>query len=451
MPLVTSNVPQQTTPQPSPIQVTAPEYKGVTVDTKQTQVSNLLTHIEGSSWNVLYYSQVLNSDNGLNNQNLNLNPVLQGYKLIKNFELKVTSPLTTDQDENSGAMTTRGSAMVYPIAIPNVGDMFLADVGDGREGVFTITSSIRKALYKETCYEINYTMVDYSTAERRGDLNSKVVDTVVFVRDFLKHGQNPLVVDDDYTLMTELVGRYKEIIEHYFKSFFSNEFKTLLVPGQTKPIYDHYLTKSITAFFTTLDSKEIRNLRILNCDDDSVMDATTIWDVIKKKDPNLVKHSVRRAGLIEANTFERNPVLDGIRYSGIRQIVYPKDPALSVDFSLVSSAKSLSPDVLVNVPSPITRLEDLLSITELNNQLGAVPTKPVTIDDYYVFSQNFYDNNREQQSKLEMCVWDYLDNKPLNPEHLSIFCQTYHAWGALERFYYVPILLVLLKSYIRNY
>jgi hypothetical protein len=440
-------------PVPAPIRVTAPEYKGITVDTKKTAVSNLLTHVEGSSWNVLYYSQTNNDDNALNNQSVTLNPVFQGYKLIKNFELKVTSPLTSNQDETSGAVLTTGTSNVYPFVIPNIGDMFLADIGDGREAVFTVTGSSRKTLYQETCYEINYSMVDYSTTERRGDLNAKVVQTLVFVRDFLKHGQNPLVQKEEFTLLTELAGRYREIIEHYFKSFTSKEFKTIIVPGQNSPVYDHFLTKALMSFFTTLDSKEIRHIRTLNCDDDSVMSATTIWDVLKNKDANLVKHSVRHVGLVKSSTFERNPVLDGIYYSGIRELVYPKDSELSVDFSLVSTAKTLSTVQLVNVPSPITRLEDLLAITELNQQLGsgAIPIKAVTVDDYYVFSQAFYDKSETGQSRLEMAVWDYLEDKPLNGNHLKVFCETYHAWGGLERLYYVPILLILLKAYVRNY
>ena len=31
--------------------------------------------------------------------------------------------------------------------IPNVGDMFLADIGDGKEGVFAVTASDKKTMF----------------------------------------------------------------------------------------------------------------------------------------------------------------------------------------------------------------------------------------------------------------------------------------------------------------
>ena len=74
-------------------------------------------------------------------------------------------------------MAVNGTADVYPFIIPNVGDMFAADVGDGKEGVFTITSTEKKSLLKEAVYTIEYTLLYYSNSDlqRRNDLITKSI------------------------------------------------------------------------------------------------------------------------------------------------------------------------------------------------------------------------------------------------------------------------------------
>ena len=76
--------------QPPKVQIAAPQYRGVTVDTRYVPQSALLTHLEGSSWTVNYYSQVLGEDNAVEGQNVTREAIYQQYRLIKGFEFKVT-------------------------------------------------------------------------------------------------------------------------------------------------------------------------------------------------------------------------------------------------------------------------------------------------------------------------------------------------------------------------
>lgn len=452
MPLVKDKSTAPPKPAPTTVRIAAPEYRGVTVDTRSIPSTHLLTHIEGSSWTVNYYSQILNDDSALAGQNVTQNPIYQQYKLITGFELKVTAPLAPSQDPESLAMLTTGTANVYPSIIPNVGDMFLADVGDGREGVFRVTHSERKQIYKDSTYTIEYVLVDYSTVERRADLNSKVVETVFFVRDFIKHGQNPLLHTDEYVAMQKLQANLEDMTARYFREFTSTEYRTLLVPGQTQSTYDHFLTKAVTSFFTTYDAPEIRNIRKLNVDDDLTMKAVQIWDVLAERNIKMLKHCSRTFGLVSARTFQPDPMLDGIRYSGIRNVVYLTDPDLNVDIPSTYLPKVLSTDVLVDTPSRVRQLSDLIADNQFEGltRPDVVPIHKVTLDNFYVLSSYFYSNSQTGQSQLEICVRDYLDEKAPNIPALLAFCKVCNSWGALERFYYVPILMVLIKSAIRG-
>jgi hypothetical protein len=433
--------------------IAEPEYKGVVVDSRYTPNTALMTHVEGSSWTVAYYSQVLDEDNPLAGQNVTMPATIQQYKLVNGFELKVTQPLTTSQDPQSKAMLVTGSANVYPSLIPNKGDMFVADTGDGRAAIFTVMQSERKSMLKDAVFAIEYQLTDYATDIRMGDLNAKVIDKVQFVRDYLTYGKNPLLRMEDYEVVHELRMRWGDITQRYFKSFVSNEFKTLLVPQQgEKAVYDPFLTKAVMSFFTTYDAPDIREVRILNVSGDDFMDAPTIWDALKNRDINLLKFCNSKAGLVFAREFDANPMLNGIYFSGVDYVVYPKDPQFSIDFSRGGRAKTLLSETLKDSPAQIRRLADLLGDRNFEGltKPDSPPVHNVMKDDYYVFTAAFYNNASSGQSVLERLVRDFLQGEALNNKALLALCETYHAWGSLERFYYVPILLMLIKTSIRE-
>lgn len=453
MPIVDPDDSAAVVEQPNTVRIAAPEYRGVVVDTRYQPAKALLTNVEGSSWTVNYYSQVLDDDSAIVGQSVGRNAIYQQYKLIQRFEFKVTTPLTANQEDDTKAFTYTGAANVYPHVIPNIGDMFIADIGDGREGIFRITTSERKSVFKDTVHSVEYQMVDYATPMRLTDLNEKVVQSLTFVKDFLLHGQNPLVVEEDYNNLLSLQGWYQDLITKYFKWFTSKEFQTLLVPGQPTPTYDSFATKAIVSFFDTREAPELRQLRQLNVSGDDAMESTSIWDALVKRDRRLLRHGHKQAGLVLARSFERNPMLEGVYWSGVQYVVYPKDPERSVDFEYRARPKNVLDEALQPVATQIRSLQDLVAENTLFHGLPyseAPVIHDVLDDDYYVFSQLFYEVAATGQSKLELCVQDYLDGKALDRRVLLALCQTCHGWGGLERFYYIPIVLILVRAAIRG-
>lgn len=448
MPLVNPTPSAPKVEQPTQVQITAPEYRGITVDTRVTPLPEVVVYVEGSSWTVNYYSQVLDKDVNLSGLEPNLDPQYQQYTLISGFELKVTSPLQTSQDPNTNAMIITGTANVYPSLIPNVGDVFLADIGDGREGMFQVMNVERKSLFKETTHVAEYQLLKYTDADIKANLHAKVVKVVQFVKDFLIHGQNPLLVPDDYEILLKLQARFREICERYFKSFTSTEYRTFVVPGQEYRIYDHFLTSTLLSIFTPYDTPEVRYAKQLNCDDDIALRSTNIWQALQKQDPNLVKYCSKRTGLVSCRTFEKNPMMESIYHSGLHFVVYPKDPDLNIDYQILKRTKPLALESLTDVESPLKDVEPAI-YTGLG-YADAPPIHSVLVDDFYVFSEKFYTKAQQGQSKLELLVWDYLNNRALDNRLLVALCDDQHTWGALERFYYVPVLLILVRAAIRS-
>jgi hypothetical protein len=436
---------------PNIVEIAKPSYRGVTVDTRYVPQSALLTNIEGSSWTVNYYSQVVDDDNDLSGQQINRDPIDQQYRLIHGLELKVQTPLTSQQDQESKQMHVTGTAITYPFLVPQEGDMFLSDIGDGREGVFRITNTERRTYFKESCYEIQYILVDYSNPQRTGDLNRKVVLELYFDRDFLIHGQNPLLVPQDYADVQALSRKYFDVMNVYFKMFHSNEFMTMILPGQPHATYDHFLMKALNSFFNTWDSPLIRENRLMNVDDNNAMKCFTIWDALIRCEKDLLPFINKKAGLLSTFAFTEQPMLEGIRYSGLSYVVYPADQELCIDYEIRRCAPAASNIALCTPPSRPGALAELLGEKVLGGlpYQGAPLINPVTCDDYYIFSEAFYTNGTGQ-SMLELAVRDYLEGKALNRRLLVILTQTYQAWGGLERFYYIPIVLMLIRASIRS-
>jgi hypothetical protein len=160
MPLVNDpQDPPEPLPPPGQINatITAPEYRHSLIDAKITPLSSLLVHIEGSSWTTDYYSQILGVDEELSPFQPNQPSVYQQYLLVKKYELKLQGSLSISQDPETTAMTVTGNATLYPYLKPNYGDMFIADIGDGRAGMFVVNQPpTKKTILKETCWEISF-------------------------------------------------------------------------------------------------------------------------------------------------------------------------------------------------------------------------------------------------------------------------------------------------------
>lgn len=463
MPVVEDDLPNASAPQPNVVRIAEPEYQSVTVDSRYEPSASLLINVEGSSWIANYFSQILGQDNTVSGQQPSLDPVYQQYRLIKDFELKVTTALTSSQDPDSNTMKLTGAANVYPFLIPNVGDMFIADVGDGREGIFRVTETERRSIFKDTCYSVQYDLVAIADKTRSDDLYSKVQQDFVFVKDFLQHGQNPMLKPADFEVAKRLETRFHELAELYFTSYVSREYRTLVLPQQDQPTYDHFLAKVLPKLFSTWDATELRNMRVMNLDDDQAMRSITIWDALVEKNPRRLKQASKQTKLVSARLFTRDPMLEGIFWSGLRYVVYPVDPTQTVNLDPLRMDKigmtiqelqeyeQPAPE-LVNALTTVRTLADLIGDPTLDElPYGDSPMiRPVLGDGYYVLSQNFYDRITLNQSKLEMAVWDYLNDKPVDRALLLAFCETFHSWGTLERFYYMPIVLLLIKSSIRS-
>lgn len=436
-------------PQIETVRVSTDDYKTAVVDTKWVPRSSILTHIEGSGWVVDYYAQILDTDSNLSGQQYTKNPVYQSYKKIANLELKVKTALNTDQDDANKEMNVTGDAVLYPSIIPNEGDMFVADIGEGKSAVFRVTSSKKNSIFKEACYDIAY-VLDTDNNDKKLDLEQKTSVVYYYHKDYLLNGSNPLILKNEMDTLLNLKKVYDIMLYQYFRRFFSHEFKTLLVPSQLMPTYDSYLTSYVLSMFGTQEAHELAYIRALNMDEDRVAKCDSIWSALKFKDISLLNTAFTKAGLISSLAFSRTPTYNGIRYSGVGAVVYPKNPYVTVDGSYVNSVKTTSSELQASSDAATASnvLVRAVNLRKLDDDLGD-NLYPVTVDDYYVLSANFY-NNTNTQSTLETAVTAYINNNQVDADQLYNTAKNFHTWGSLEQFYYLPIVMTLIRSILKG-
>ena len=201
--------------------------------------------------------------------------------------------------------------------------------------------------------------------------------------------------------------------------------------------------------FNNDESHLLQHVRELNVQDDPIMTQNNFWTALFNKEISYLNTGFTRVGLMSTQTFGYDPFVNPIRYTGIEYCVYPLNPIANINSEHTALPKLISPVTLVEVTGGTNTME--LNTNLANLPATGVPSVyPVLRDDYYVLGADFY-NQTTTQSVLEDAVSNYLLGDALDINSLSNTAKLFTRWGMLEQFYYVPILLTLIRGTIREY
>lgn len=409
-------------------------YKHSIVNANRQPLGALLTHIEGTSWTVDYYSQVLGSDEEPSPPDSAQSGTYQQYLYIHHYELKLQGPLNTTVDVSDQSVIVSGSAIMYPYMKPNYGDAFIADMGDGSAGLFTITEIEKKSFFKQACYEVQFTLSDYLTQELEDNLNSKTIKQTEFVKDFMTYGQNPVIATSDRLKYSTLENLVDDALNDWLGEYYSNEYRTILVPNQNLVTYDPFLTRMITQIFSKTKYPVIKHIDLLNVDDNNLNYYTDIWSTLVKRETYMLRNCFTKYFSVNSKTLDGNVFLQTAYYSGVHRIVVPV-PGNNLADERLGLSRIASGDTIHGEPPE----SEGITISDMTNTHE------------YVFSENFYSMDKyATHTELESMVLDYMDEKHLDWEKLKNALENRHTWNTLHRFYTVPVLLLLTISEMRR-
>ena len=325
--------------------------------------------------------------------------------------------------------------------------MFIADVGNGREAIFQINNPRRMGIFDESPTEVDFRLlhfVDKAFAERLQRL--RVIKTVYFIRENYRNGVKCLLVKEEVDVSRRLVDAFRRLVPLYFKDFFADRYNTFIVPMQDTVTYDPNVVKFIKSILGTEQHHKMNTLTELGVAHDVYSNQITLFDVIAQRDYNLLYSASRHLGIASVLNMRQLPLMRSIVFSGIKQIMTAADFAFSVN------NPCQEPLIINNLQKAGVRQPDMRSILPHLDMSGEMEPRPdegkyikrVVIDNYYVFSKEFYED-RPGQSMLEVMVGQTLRGEAINLRELADLADYAAKFDNLERFYYTPIILALIK------
>lgn len=439
-------------------------YKSSVVDTRYTSVASLLKYVEGSPWPVEYFNQLKNSSEGTNSLQVDQHAVYQQYLHIVDMSIKVTQALDYSTDETTHEKQLIGTANMPTGIIPNVGDAFVADMGDGREGIFNVTEAKKQTDLKDAVYEITYTFMGASDTARvkRDNLLTKVVRKLFYRQDYLSHGKKVLLASEEVNFLEVLNKQFNVLAKTYISKFWNRTFKCfcpIIADNNESYIFDPYINKCLVSILDNREFPEIGATIIYITDEAKRRDDITILDLLMRYDVSHFHLLANKMWNVGTSKFSRWPVYNGIYHSGLSWCTYPKYYIPEITETVDTGGSALYE------LAPLS-LMDIFGRTELGGFLDEIPEDPdgqndaaeitnlpplffsVNKDDYYILSSAFYTDKFTSQSNLELIISNVIRRKSYNLKYLVDIVKDFPKWSAQDQFYLCPVLLLLIKNAI---
>lgn len=429
--------------------ITKPEYRNAVVDTQYVPMSGLLTHLPGMKLSTTYYHQVIGRDEEPSPFDPTQQAPYQQYRKIVDFEILLQGSISTDIDTQTQTTRVSGSAILYPGLIPIDGDAFIMDIGDGRASQCTVTNVRRLSLMRDSAFEFNFVISRYVDETIQQLLDSRVVVTNYFRKDFLAFGQNPFLIEEDYNSLLSLDKSINNLSDYWCRTYWNPAFKTFTVPSQWSSAYDPWFVRFILELLPIHDDNNYRFINVLNVDDYNLNNTKSVWDMLLKRDTFLMNSIFKDAALISAKNFNNRPLLNaGIYYSGIADMVGPK----TIDFGYGNNEHNYSASYGWRISINCNHVDNLTdsglgfkSDITVNDGTPGLSLPVLFKENSYVFTKAFYAGDEEQMSEFERLVWKGINNEAINASELMAFYNSINKWSKLDQFYLIPTLILLMK------
>lgn len=428
-----------------------PPPKPLPVDTAYTPRRVLLTYIAGSKWKVTYYKQLKTKEEAAEPFDYRRPAPYQQYIKINNFEIKVTSPLSSNPDNDNASMTLIGSGIIYPSIVPNHGDHFIADIGDGRSGFFHVKEVTQKSHLRDTVFEIEYELMFIVNEELLEKLHEKVVQENYYVRDYTQYGGNPVLGKQEWDDFQYLSLWNERIARHYFHQFFNNEHRTFLIPLKDTIVYDPYVVEFLQRLWPTDLIPELSYMRVYARDTDKNRFDKTVWDAIIENDPYILKTCSTEFGILPRRFLRsRNANIKGVGYSSLPFIYHP------IRYNRTTEDVVINGTLTIKLPELYREYNSPRILKLPLKQLGGFTfgynppnieqdAKKLSTFETYVFSPSFYRGEVNNMAVLEKLTYQLLQGESLDVPTVRRLAEACIDWGEVEQFYYIPVLVAISK------
>lgn len=392
--------------------------------------SKIIKYIKGYQWNVDYYN--LNSDvhSKATPLGADISSHVQNYTKIKNCVIYLDSPLdvTSVSDLSFRCIINVG---IIPIKY----DIIISEMIGGKKAMFECIEVKQEHYQTHTVYSTEFkfkTFLNNTSINIFKSLEQKITQTYVYDKNYVLDNGSPILLKEDYDNKLKLKKIRNEIMSFYFNKFIDVETKYLSINarkgnniGYTSrelPIIDNYLFSFIRS---TIDSSENHLYSTIAFISYVTNYDLTLFDVILKKDKNLLYDVVKEMTYNVPLNSGPMPEVRGVYYSDVGLIATPK--------------YSYPDDRYVN------RLSNDYFIT---NDIS--PMKNINRKDFYVLSEAFYNEDILNMKPVEQFIYKFITKQSISVEDVLSYIEKYRHWTDYDQYYLLPIFIYIIRTLTVN-
>lgn len=436
-------------------------YKHSVVDSEKTPIETIASYIGGSNYYCVYYSQKLTKTEELKPFDPHQLSVYQQYTKINDFIIKLQGALVSGDDiSGTGRHSLTGTAIItpHPNLKPNYGDVIIGDIGEGRAGQFTITSTRKLTQNMATAWEVEFTLERIADSGIVKLLDSKTVTELWYQKDYLITGQNPLLATEDYTASKTLNQHFADIANQYIVNFLHYGSRTLVIPGQEELTYDPFVVKAYSRLVTSTDAPLAADMRLYNCDGYNIPNHQDLYTAVIFKNKTVLSSIFKEFRVIDVRFMGSRVYQNPIRVTSIRRLVVPYSASLGVNstddlIALISKASIMEgltlTDRVTRLPiddcgckppaTPEQDMADKLKDMELSKLIPKISNLS------YVLSPSFYGKDEANCTAFEIDILKIVNNEEVTLDNINRYCDSYAKWSQLQQYYLTPLLLAMVK------
>lgn len=235
------------------------------IDTTQYAdvTKSLVGFMRGKRILVTYY-RLLNREGVNNRTNIadlptERNVIDAEYQKILNLEITLPKEFEFTANNAQANMSIKGQAQFYPNMNPNIGDIFLTGAGDGRIGVFRISSVTPMSWRTDRTYIVDFLLQEFLTPEISAVLEGSVTTTSVFSKENYLGGTAALLSEQTYLQLLKIKETRSNLCRLYHQKFFDKNLCSYLRPDG---LYDPWIVQFM-ANKITMDDIPIRPKNLL--------------------------------------------------------------------------------------------------------------------------------------------------------------------------------------------
>lgn len=389
--------------------VANPEMESELINTADIPLGNVINVLEGTPFTLDWYSVLSDGSSEIIPLDPNRPASLQSYRHIKNMEVRVTSPMSTTYDEETNTTRMTMGITTYPGLAPTVGEVATLTGPDGRLITMNVTSVTPMTYMSRAVHECELTMIEVGNGEFYNNLMTKIGEVSLFLVGRLASGLDPIITSTDYTLRVSLDEMLDDLTNDYSRSFYCRRLKTMALETEGGMLlYDADLLSALKYIRPWAHPMEVL------WHDVGTGFRGSFWESLISMDYNM---------LLDVRSTCKWVTPQSISPLGI-------DPVLRTIENLYL-CKSDGVSGLSSASLPV----------ELDEQEGIY--SPFS-DDSYVLSRDYYDGV-ESVNELEVLIDTHYAKARLDRTVLESLVTKSYDWPDSFRFYYQPVLMILIK------